>query len=48
MLSVQEELPDMSRKRVRGEGSADAPIEFDDESELDMSLRTLSLLGQAL
>jgi hypothetical protein len=48
MLSVQEELPDMSRKRLRGEGSAATPIEFDDESELDMSLRTLSLLGQAL
>ncbi len=48
MLSVQEELPDMSRKRVRGDGSADNPIELGHESELDMSLRTLSLLGQAL
>ena len=48
MLSVQEELPSMSRKRSLGEGSAAAPIRFDDDSALDMSLRSLRLMGQAL
>ncbi len=44
MLSFQEELAAMSKKRKGGDGSAAAPIRFDD-SDLDASLRSLRLLG---
>ncbi len=44
MLSFQEELAAVSKKQKVGDGSAAAPIRFDD-SDLDVSLRSLSLLG---
>lgn len=46
MLSFQEELPVMSRKRSRVGGSAGEVV--DPTNELDMHLRSLCLLGQAL
>ena len=46
MLSFQEELPVISKKRSRRDGSAADPIEFD--SDVGASLRSLYSLGQAL